>query len=74
MGTRPIITKMEEEVCFFFTEWIKINPISSIDDGFFLFDFDRTTGQLSNYRRIPVTDSLVLDGGACFLHREGFCM
>ncbi|MBK8403137.1 MAG: T9SS type A sorting domain-containing protein [Saprospiraceae bacterium] len=36
------------------------------DDGFFLFDFDRTTGQLSNYRRIPVTDSLVLDGGACF--------
>jgi hypothetical protein len=36
------------------------------DDGFFLFDFDRTTGQLSNYRRIDVTDSLVLDGGACF--------
>ena len=36
------------------------------DDGFFLFDFDRTTGQLSNYQRILVTDSLVLDGGACF--------
>lgn len=36
------------------------------DDGFYLYDFDRNTGNLSNFRRIPVTDSLVLDGGACF--------
>lgn len=36
------------------------------DDGFYLYDFDRNTGNLSNFKRIPVTDSLVLDGGACF--------
>ncbi len=36
------------------------------DDGFYLYDFDRNSGLLSNFKRIPVTDSLVLDGGACF--------
>ncbi len=36
------------------------------DDGFYLYDFDRTKGELSNFRRIPVIDSLRKDGGACF--------
>ena len=35
-------------------------------DGIFLFDFDRNSGLLSNYKRIHVVDSMVLDGGACF--------
>ncbi|MBK9961971.1 MAG: hypothetical protein IPP06_11770 [Saprospiraceae bacterium] len=51
---------------YFFTDGSRLIRYHPYDDGFFLFDFDRTTGQLSNYRRIPVTDSLVLDGGACF--------
>lgn len=36
------------------------------DDGFYLYDFDRNTGYLSNFQRIPVIDSLLSDGGACF--------
>lgn len=36
------------------------------EDGFFLFDFDRSTGELSHFQQIPVVDSAVLDGGACF--------
>ena len=36
------------------------------DDGFYLYDFDRSSGFLSNFERIPVTDSLLKDGGACF--------
>ncbi|MBK9630652.1 MAG: hypothetical protein IPO62_06230 [Saprospiraceae bacterium] len=36
------------------------------DDGFFLFDFDRLSGMLSNFKRIPVVDSMMRDGGACF--------
>lgn len=36
------------------------------DDGFYLYDFDRNTGNLSNFQRIPVIDSLLSDGGACF--------
>ncbi len=35
-------------------------------DGIFLFDFDRSTGLLNNFNKIPVIDSMVLDGGACF--------
>ncbi|MBK9270630.1 MAG: T9SS type A sorting domain-containing protein [Saprospiraceae bacterium] len=35
-------------------------------DGIFLFDFDRNSGLLSNYKRIHVVDSMLLDGGACF--------
>ncbi len=36
------------------------------DDGFYLYDFDRLRGEFSNFRRIPVTDSLLTDGGVCF--------
>ncbi|MBK6573590.1 MAG: T9SS type A sorting domain-containing protein [Saprospiraceae bacterium] len=67
VGDTSAIVDFPNATCLFSpNDGKKFIRYSAYQDGFNIFDFDRSTGQLSNYRRIPVTDSLVLDGGACF--------
>ncbi len=40
--------------------------IGDLMNGTYLFDFDRCSGNLSNYRHIPNPDTLYPQGGACF--------
>jgi len=37
-----------------------------VEDGFLLMDFDRSTGELSNVRNIPISDEVDISGGLCF--------
>ncbi|MBK9270629.1 MAG: T9SS type A sorting domain-containing protein [Saprospiraceae bacterium] len=66
LGDTSSIKDFPLGVCIFSPNGEKFIRYSVYLDNISLFDFDRSTGLLSNYRSIPVIDSLMLDGGACF--------
>lgn len=50
------------------TQYVRYTP----QDDLFLFDFDRATGQLSNFRYIPITEEVEAIGGAVFSPNSRF--
>ncbi|MBK7232137.1 MAG: T9SS type A sorting domain-containing protein [Saprospiraceae bacterium] len=66
LGDTSSIKDFPLGVCIFSPNGEKFIRYSVYLDNISLFDFDRSTGLLSNYRSIPVIDSMMLDGGACF--------